>query len=556
MTALRVASRLRLGNLRNFLVALGLAVGLVFESGCGGSTPLPALAKIQITPADSVIPLRGVRQLIATGVFSDGSKRDMTMQVTWSSTSAPNPTDYVTVDPTGLATAQQLGTSVINASFGSVVGVTQLTVSTTGLASSTMAFLPVPFEGVQVDAAYFPQSQTPNPQGLYTVEEINLDADQFSTILPVPAAVIASIPMPVGYVPNAAAASSTSFRVVVISYSSPDVQIIDASNDPTDLASNTVVSTFTAPVHLSAAFNGVNCIVCGVVINPVGDQALLSTAQGYFTLDLTAGTFTPLPLVPTAFPAPSFVVNPADPNAVLVYSPTYGQDPNASGEVQILNLTSNTVTTNTALGTATPGAIALDQFNSIAAVADINSPNLVLLNMNELQNPTPTTWAASETVVPLTAGCAMPPAPLSMNASVVGIGSQQLNHVILYGQASGSCVGLLRLPAGAVSGPPDLGAFLYGFGAMPPAPDGNPFLTGSDVNAISAYVSIYNRKMYGLLVNADQTWIARLDLGSLINALSVNPPDGTDISSMLLAGQGGDPIVYLPTSGDLLPEQP
>ena len=411
-----------------------------------------------------------------------------------------------------------------------------------------MGLLSVTFQGVQVDAAYMPQSHTPNLQGLFTVQEINLDADQFSSLLPVPTAVITSIPMPMGYVPNAAAASSNSFKVVVISYGSPDVQVIDASNDPTDLASNTVIATFTAPVHLSAAFNGVNCMVCGVVINPGGDQALLSTAQGYFTMDLTAGTFTALPLVPTAYPAASFILNPLDANAVQVYSPTYGQDPNAAGEVQILSLSNNTVTTNAALGTATPGALAVDLFTSVGVVADINSPNLVLLNMNELQNPSPTTWAASETVVPLTGGCASAPTPLTMSALAVGIGNQQLNHVIFSSQPSGSCVALLRMPTGEISGPPDVDTFLYGHGTMPAMPDGSPFTAASDANAISAYVSLYNRKLYGLLVSADQSWIARLDLGSLSNNLSLNPPEGSDISGTLLAGQGGDAVLYLPTT--------
>src|SRR5208283_4590409 len=118
-------------------------------------------------------------------------------------------------------------------------------------------------------------------QGAYAVQEVNLDADQFSNVLPVGVALLASVPMPPGFVPNAAVGSQSSFLVVVISYSSPEVQIIDASNVPSDLNNNTVIAAFTAPVSQTVTINGITCMICAAVVNPVDHNLLLSTAQGF-----------------------------------------------------------------------------------------------------------------------------------------------------------------------------------------------------------------------------------------------------------------------------------
>jgi len=534
---------------------VGIALGLGCWPACGGggaTTTIPTLAEIQISPANSQIPLGATSQMKATGVYTDGSKQNLTPFVTWSVSSSSGSTNFVSIDSTGLAKGMAPGTSIINASLRTAVGVTQLSVNTNGLSTSTIAILTVPFQGASVDAAYFPQSHTPNAQGVYTVQELNLSADQFSSALPIPSALIASVPMPPGYVPNAAAASPANKEVAVISYSSPNVQVIDANNDiVNDLTSNTVIATFTAPVTKTAAFNGINCMICGIVINPTTGQALLSTAQGYFTMDLNSGAFTSLPLAPIAFPAANFTLNPLNPDAQLVFSPTYGQDPDFPGEVQLLNLSNNTVVTNTGLGTVLPGAVAIDFFTNAAVVSDRGGANQALLNLNELQNPSPTTWAASETLVPVTGGCGTPPAQLSMAAMIEGVGSQQQRRVLFSSQPSGNCVGFETPPSGLVPGPPDPVATFYGFGTMPPLPDGSGFANGGDPNAISAYVSISNKKMYGLLTNVNQDWIARVDLASVANGLLIGLPDGQDVSGALLAGQGGNPIVYLPTAGPL-----
>ncbi|MGA9304066.1 MAG: hypothetical protein WBW31_01555, partial [Candidatus Sulfotelmatobacter sp.] len=75
---------------------LSLALLLSFtmaESGCGGSpsagtappSSTKSLTSILISPAAPTVALGQSHQLAATGVFSDGSQRDMTKTVTWAS---------------------------------------------------------------------------------------------------------------------------------------------------------------------------------------------------------------------------------------------------------------------------------------------------------------------------------------------------------------------------------------------------------------------------------------------------------------------------------------
>ena len=64
-----------------------------------------SLVAIQITPSTPLISLAERRQLIATGVYSDGTSIDVTSQATWRASSVPSTTNYVVVSSTGMAAA-------------------------------------------------------------------------------------------------------------------------------------------------------------------------------------------------------------------------------------------------------------------------------------------------------------------------------------------------------------------------------------------------------------------------------------------------------------------
>ena len=549
-TSGRDAIRSKPGRLRNVLAVAVMAGAISLLEGCGaGSTYVPAsLQAIQISPSTSLILLAGSRQLAATGIYSDGSTQDLTSQVTWSTSSAPSSTNFVSVNEKGVATGMAIGSSVVLATMGPVVGTLQLTVNTNGYASGTTAILSVPFKGTEIDAAYLPQSQG-LIQGVYTVQEVNLDAEQFSSMLPVPVALLASIPMPAGFVPNATAASQTSAKVAVISYSSPDVQIIDASNSSGDLNNNNVIATFTAPVSKKASFGGITCIICAAAVNPSSDQLVLSTAQGYYTMDLNSGTFTALPFTPTAFPAQNFAINPvaAEP---YILSPTYGQDPKVSGEVQILNLSTNAVATNTNSGLPAPNSAAIDLFTNYSSVVDASANDQALVNLADPQLPI-------FTFVQGVSVCAGQPVRMNMAALGVSVGSgTNAAHTLFTSQTSGNCVGFQIWPNSVSQlGPAQI---VYGYGTMPASPDGKPFVNGTDPNAIATFTSLVDKKNYGLLVDANQNWIAKINFATVFSLANIGVgsptlPVGELIGPTVLnAGVAGNSIVFLPTPSTMV----
>jgi len=550
-TSGRDAIRFRPGR-PGTILAIALMVGAIsLLQACGSGTTSyvpPSLQAIQISPSTSLILLAGSRQLAATGIYSDGSTQDLTSQVTWSTSSAPSSTNFVSVDAKGVATGMAIGSSVVLATMGPVVGALQLTVNTNGYASGTTAILSVPFKGTEIDVAYLPESQG-LIQGAYTVQEVNLDADQFSSMLPVPVALLASIRMPAGFIHNATAASQTSSKVAVISYSSPDVQVIDASNDPGDLNNNNVIATFTAPVSKKATFGGITCIICAAAVNPLSDQLVLSTAQGYYTMDLNSGTFTALPFTPTAFPAQNFAINPvaAEP---YILSPTYGQDPKVSGEVQILNLGTNAVTTNTNSGLPAPDSAAIDLFTNYSAVVDASANDQALVNLADPQLPVFTS-------VPGVSVCAGQPVRMNMAALGVSVGSgTSAAHTLFTSQTSGNCVGFQIWPNSVSQ--LGLAQIVYGYGTMPASPDGKPFVNGTDPNAIATFTSLVDKKNYGVLVDANQNWIAKINFATVFSLANIGVgsptlPVGELIGPTVLnAGVAGNSIVFLPTPSTMV----
>ena len=108
--------------------ALGHTTLSASLSAVSGSTALtvsaPKLVSISISPANPTVPLAASQQLVATGVYTDGSTKDVTQSSAWN---ADNPV-IATISGTGLATAEQVGATNIESSVGSVIGSATLTV--------------------------------------------------------------------------------------------------------------------------------------------------------------------------------------------------------------------------------------------------------------------------------------------------------------------------------------------------------------------------------------------------------------------------------------------
>jgi plastocyanin len=80
------------------------------------------LRSLAVAPAGPHVHVGTTQQFVAIGAFSDGSTRDLTSQVVWSSAT---PT-VATISGTGLAHVLKVGTSVISASLNGMTGSTVL----------------------------------------------------------------------------------------------------------------------------------------------------------------------------------------------------------------------------------------------------------------------------------------------------------------------------------------------------------------------------------------------------------------------------------------------
>jgi len=120
-------------------VATGVAAGMATIgarfAGVAGSATLTVsagtLTAIQVSPVDPMVGVATTLNFIATGVYSDGTRADLTAMVTWSS-SAPA---IVTIDASGRALTRARGMSIISAVFGGRTGTSTVTVTPAALIS-------------------------------------------------------------------------------------------------------------------------------------------------------------------------------------------------------------------------------------------------------------------------------------------------------------------------------------------------------------------------------------------------------------------------------------
>jgi hypothetical protein len=460
------------------------------------------LTSITVAPAMAAIFVAGTQQFTATGNYSDGTQQNLTSSVTWTSSS----TTVATINNAGLATGVGVGTTTITATSGSISGTAQLTVTTNtgGSSSGSTGILILTINGSTLDAAYQPYLGVNGS----SVQVVNLDSTSSNSAL------ITSIPMPANYIANATAANQSLLKVVVISYTSSVVQVIDATT-------NTIIHTFDSQVTGSAQFSGGSCTICGALIDPVNNLAVLDTAQGYYTMDLGSGAFTPLT---TAFAAENFSL---DSTAQLILSPTYNQDPQNGSEVQILNMPANTISTNTALGIEEPDSAATDLSTGVGVVVDEQGGNQTLINMSQV-TVSSGNWSAPTQLYAIP-GC--------VGDEMTMIAADSIAHILFSSEEFGACTAVEALTSSPPSGaPPIPTTYVWGPG-LPNTPDNNSWVNGGDPHGVAVFTSVVSGKHYGFLVNSSQNWIARVDLEGVLGATP--NPNGIDLTPY---------VFYLPTT--------
>lgn len=104
------------------------------NASCQLTVQPAALVSIAVTRDHATVALGTTVQFKAQGVYTDGSKGDLTDSVSWSST----PHGIVSINPAGLATGEKIGTATVNAQSEAVTGVNTLAVSAALLTSITV----------------------------------------------------------------------------------------------------------------------------------------------------------------------------------------------------------------------------------------------------------------------------------------------------------------------------------------------------------------------------------------------------------------------------------
>lgn len=123
-------------------LVIGTLVTLV---GCGGSgqnnsssTPpptTPSLTAITVTPSSAQIMDGSTQQFTATGKYSDGSSKNLTASVAWTSSAS----SVAGINASGVAVAGQTGTTTISASSSSLHGSATLSVTASPLISISIS---------------------------------------------------------------------------------------------------------------------------------------------------------------------------------------------------------------------------------------------------------------------------------------------------------------------------------------------------------------------------------------------------------------------------------
>ena len=124
------------GIVRTLLVVLLVAGWL----GCGGGggvdvtpPPPPTLTSISLSPAGAAVSVNGTLQFTVTGSYSDGSTKNLTSNVNWTSSSSA-----ASITSTGLASGAAPGVATISASSGGFTDQTALNVTTMALDNSVL----------------------------------------------------------------------------------------------------------------------------------------------------------------------------------------------------------------------------------------------------------------------------------------------------------------------------------------------------------------------------------------------------------------------------------
>ena len=143
------------GLIAGVVIISGIIVAVVVSSSKKKTPAGVTLSSIAITVPNGLNQtVNATQQFKATGTYSDGSKKDITSQVTWTSSK----TNIATVSASGLVTAIAAGNTSIMATLSginsTVVPLTVMVPTGSGSASFTVSVVNLPAEAVGFDCSF------------------------------------------------------------------------------------------------------------------------------------------------------------------------------------------------------------------------------------------------------------------------------------------------------------------------------------------------------------------------------------------------------------------
>jgi uncharacterized protein YjdB len=122
---------------RNLQICAAFAalILLAVSIGCSGFFVDPTLTTITVTPPTPSVVVGNTQQMTATGTYDDGSSKNITGTVAWTTS---DPTIATVGASSGLLTGVATGSATITASEAAITGSTSATVQVAGLQSITV----------------------------------------------------------------------------------------------------------------------------------------------------------------------------------------------------------------------------------------------------------------------------------------------------------------------------------------------------------------------------------------------------------------------------------
>ncbi len=323
----------------------------------------PTLTSLTVTPTSSRIAMNTTQQLTATGVYSDGTIRNLTSSVAWTSSTPSS----ATVNATGLVGGIGPGQVTIQASFGSATGSAVVLIT-----SATLNSIAISPSGASFAAGFNQQFTLTGTFSDGTTQNLSSGATWSSSNGAV--ASISASGLAVGLAPGSVQFSATYAGRTVTSSTATvtPANLVSISVSPANASfakgtsqQFTVTGTFTdgttRDLTTSAAFTSSNPGVIAISTSGVASGIGPGTAQ--ITISVGNQTITTQPVTITAATLVSVAINPMSPSLANGTSQQFTAVGTFSdGTTEIL--TSQAVWTS-----SNPQVITIDQFGDASTTS-------------------------------------------------------------------------------------------------------------------------------------------------------------------------------------------